>query len=155
VRESPTIVRQATPPRVCRALLLTPLAASATFVAIPTLMAALGLTESSGAGAAVAVAVMVGLSFGLLALGASVIVTLGLYLGTRTFGIDLARQPLWLLLCVGGAAAVALVAGGRVWLADEVEWAMLWIAVPAGLAGAVAFFLSVRSRADTRAVGSL
>ena len=131
-------------PSVRRALVWTPLAATATFVAIPTLTALLALTSSQDLWLVVGVAAMVGLSFGVLALAASVVVTLALYFGARVIGLELTNQPLWVLLTLGALAAGALVAGGRVWLADEVDWAMLWIAFPAGLVGAAVFWRSSR-----------
>jgi hypothetical protein len=133
-------------PSVRRALLWTPLAATATVVAIPTLMAFLELSVSHGWGAVVGVAVMVGVSFGVLALAASVVVTLALYFGARVIGLELTNQPPWVLLTLGALAAGALVAGGRVWLANEVGWAILWLAMPAGLVGAAVFWLTSRAR---------
>ncbi|MCC7002586.1 MAG: hypothetical protein IT357_10565 [Gemmatimonadaceae bacterium] len=133
-------------PPIRRALLWAPLAATATFVAIPTLMALIALTSSQDLWVVVGVAVMVGLSFGVLALAASVVATLALYLGAQVIGLELTNAPLWVLLTLGALAAGALVAGGRVWLANEVDWAMLWTAVPAGLVGAAVFWRTSRSR---------
>lgn len=129
-----------------RALLISPLAATAAFLALPVGVALIAATLGGRPEVALAFIVMVSMSFGILALAGAYVATIALFFGARLAGRPLSTLSRTALLGVGLGAGAALTAIGRVWLSDEIEWGHLWLALPAGIVGALVFTRASRPR---------
>jgi hypothetical protein len=129
-----------------RALLVSPLAATAAFLALPVGVALIAATLHGRPEIALAFIVMASMTFGILALAGAYVTTIALFFGARFAGRPLSALSRNALLGVGLVAGAALTAIGRVWLSDEVGWGHLWLALPAGLVGARVFERASRPR---------